>query len=294
MSAAEIKLPLPAKELVPHRDSMLLLQTLDGYTEESANARILVKDELLFIKNSGQIDPVVYVEFLAQLVAAHSGYTAKLDGGSVKTGFLVGIKDFHIKSTVKAGDELHLSIKKDYSFDQISYLTGEVKKGNDIIGSGTLKLWEHNEDDPVLPDNSRNEPTEPMVKREWQELADQMFLNEQILKYIVSIKEYDQQFITEISFGNGFIGFKGHFPGMPILPGVIMLKTGLLLGEVITKHSLLPVNIKQAKFAKSILPNEKIKVSSTFQSNRDAIRLSTVIIKNQETCAKFSIDCIKH
>jgi len=294
LSAAEIKLPLPAKELVPHRNSMLLIQTLDGYTEESASAKVVIKDDSLFTKKNGEIDPVVYVEFLAQLVAAHSGYEAKLNDGIPKTGFLVGIKDFQIQSAAQAGDELHLSLKKDYSFDQMSYLAGEVIKGQDIIGSGTLKLWEQHENDPILSNKDVNEPAIPGLKKKWKDLADQMFLNEQIMKYIISLGKDNQQFLTEISFDHKFIGFDGHFPGMPMLPGVVMLKTGLLIGEIIAEQPLMPVNIKQAKFAKSILPNEKIQISSSLQSNENSINIGTVITKNHETCAKFSMDCVKH
>ena len=60
--------------------------------------------------------------------------------------------------------------------------------------------------------------------------------------------------------------FQGHFPGNPIVPGVIIVEAlaqtaGLIVSASLTKYnekSVLFTSINKAKFRKPVFPNEKI------------------------------------
>ena len=60
--------------------------------------------------------------------------------------------------------------------------------------------------------------------------------------------------------------FRGHFPGNPIVPGVIIVEAlaqtaGVIVSESLTeydKKSVLFMSINKAKFRKPVIPNDKI------------------------------------
>ena len=60
--------------------------------------------------------------------------------------------------------------------------------------------------------------------------------------------------------------FSGHFPGQPIVPGVILIEAlaqtaGVIVSASLTeynKKSVLFMSVNKAKFRKPVLPNEKI------------------------------------
>jgi len=67
-------------------------------------------------------------------------------------------------------------------------------------------------------------------------------------------------------FGPGFIGFSGHFPGNPIMPGVLILEAMAQTGGVFLLNSLpnpeeklvLFMQINNAKFRKQVLPGDQL------------------------------------
>ncbi len=62
-------------------------------------------------------------------------------------------------------------------------------------------------------------------------------------------------------FPRSFIGFQGHFPGNPILPGVCMIQSLLVLCQTRHKRRLILKEIVSAKFYTGIGPGERIEVS---------------------------------
>ena len=60
--------------------------------------------------------------------------------------------------------------------------------------------------------------------------------------------------------------FQGHFPGNPIVPGVIIVEAlaqtaGIIVSESLTeydKKSVLFMSVNKAKFRKPVIPNDKI------------------------------------
>ena len=53
-----------------------------------------------------------------------------------------------------------------------------------------------------------------------------------------------------------FEAFDGHFPGNPILPGVVLLETGNMALELIMNRPVIIRGIKRMKIAGSILPGQ--------------------------------------
>ena len=69
--------------------------------------------------------------------------------------------------------------------------------------------------------------------------------------------------------------FRGHFPGNPIVPGVIIIEAlaqtaGVIVSESLTeyeKKSVLFMSVNKAKFRKPVIPNDKIIFEVNFINN---------------------------
>ena len=282
---SSLKLPVSAIDLVPHRNRMLLIDSLDEFDKNMGRAGLHIPGENLFIAKDGRLDSIAYVEFLAQLIAAHSGYESKLDKSDPKVGFLVGIKDFSIYESIAIGDIVDLQIKKEYEFDQINFVIGKILYKNHVIAEGTLTVWEHAGGNAEL--ENPQEDNQPAVIQSqlsdnlFRAIVDHMILNVAILENIYDFKiAADKLSVNaQLYFSNNFIGFDGHFPGAPLLPGILMMKTGLLVSEIMVGKRLCVERVKHAKFAKSIFPKQKV----------DPIQINATLRHNEELCAKYSI-----
>lgn len=74
---------------------------------------------------------------------------------------------------------------------------------------------------------------------------------EQIRAAMGAITADDGGLRASFTFGPDFIGFQGHFPGRPILPGVCEVQAALLLVEA---HLQRPVRLRQIERARFSAP----------------------------------------
>ncbi|NLV23490.1 MAG: hypothetical protein GXY54_01745 [Deltaproteobacteria bacterium] len=89
----------------------------------------------------------------------------------------------------------------------------------------------------------------------------------------------DGRLSGKFRFGDSFVGFGGHFPGAPIVPGVVQVmaaqnvaQNGPLIGMVLKR-------VENAKFFLQIRPREIICVSCRFRE------------KGNETVAEARVEC---
>lgn len=290
----DLRLPAPAIDLVPHRNRMLLIDRLDEFGKDTGRAQLKISNKSLFINNDGRLDSIVYVELLAQLIAAHSGFESKLDNAVPKVGFLVGIKDLYIFQSVSAGELIDIQIKKDYEFDQITYVSGKIFHDNALIAEGTLKLWEQpagNFEPESLQIDNQPIKKYQLTDRSANEIVDKMELNIAVYQniYELNLAEDHSSVAAQLYFSDDFVGFDGHFPGDPLLPGVIIMKTGLLISELTLGNRLCVKKIKHAKFAKSVYPKQEVNLNVNFKEYNDSILINAALKHEDEICAKYSI-----
>ena len=70
----------------------------------------------------------------------------------------------------------------------------------------------------------------------------------------------DGRITAEISYPGNFTGFKGHFPGKPIVPGVCKVLTVLTLLELSLKRKVHLRLIVSSKFMAPTGPKEKLMI----------------------------------
>jgi len=296
--ATQSKLPYPAIDLVPHRDSMLLINELTEYGDDSGTSDLLIKEDNLFIEKDGKLDPVVFTEFLAQLTAAHSGYESILKNSKKKVGFLVGISDFHIFHTAQAGDLIQLHIKKNTTIDPVSYVTGNVFRGKERLAEGILKLWEQETLEQYLdkPESILSPQKEYNYTGEnLKGVVENAVLHKAILKNLISFQvSEDKSGVTaDLYFDENFIGFHGHFPDFPIFPGVMMFSIGIVLSRLALDVPLIVTKIRQAKFSKAVVQNMLIQARINISREEENYNLIIEIFHAGTLCSKISLTAVK-
>lgn len=93
-------------------------------------------------------------------------------------------------------------------------------------------------------------------------------------------------------FGDDFAGFRGHFPGHPILPAFVQL---LAAECAVRLHSDRPWSlhrIERSKFLRPIAPNEPVTVCWQEQPGDDSLRCSFTLRVGAEKAAVFTLEFI--
>lgn len=292
------KLPYPAIDLVPHRDSMLLINELTEYGDDFGSSDLLIKENNLFIEKDGKLDPVVFTEFLAQLTAAHSGFESILKNSKKKVGFLVGISDFHIFQTAQAGDLIRLHIQRNTTIDPVSYVTGNVFRGKERLAEGTLKLWEQETLEQYLdkPESISSPPKEYNYTGEnLKGVVENAVLHKAILENLISfqVSENKSEVTADLFFDENFIGFHGHFPNYPVFPGVMMFSIGMVLSRLALGIPLIVTKIRQAKFSKAVVQNMLMQAKINISREEKNFNLNIKIFHAGTICSKISLTAVK-
>lgn len=137
-----IYLPVDAALLVPHKPPMLLIDRLLEMKERSSLSEMTVKDNTIFVGADNRLDDVSYPEILAQAIAAQEGFRKLGCRDYQPEGFLLGLKNLEIIGSARVGDTLQIFVQKVAKYGDFGIIQGEVRKGNDVIARGELKVYQ--------------------------------------------------------------------------------------------------------------------------------------------------------
>ena len=137
----DIKLPMPAEQLVPHRPPFLFVDSLIEFSGDTGVVQSIIDSDNLFLDENDSLKELVMIEIMAQAAAAVKGYSDLKEGREIKKGFLVDSREFLFKKKGYRGDILNCRIEITKSFSGFSMLTGRLDRDGEELASGTLKLW---------------------------------------------------------------------------------------------------------------------------------------------------------
>lgn len=131
----------PIVDLVPHTPPTLALDELVDWSDGSAHARAVVRDDGLLVRD-GAADTVVCLEYMAQTVAACLGYGAFRGGVGVRVGMVVACRKFSVtRPRITVGERLDIRVTRLRATDDISSFDGEVRdERGEPVANATMTL----------------------------------------------------------------------------------------------------------------------------------------------------------
>jgi len=137
----DFSLPQPAVNFLPHRPPLCLLDTLLACDDSGCRTEALVTATGIMVDGAGLLEPVALVEMIAQSFAAMRGYEDQRGGRPVREGFLVGVRRTALHGAVRVGDRLEITVRTSALIGAFAVAEGEVRRGAEVVASGSLKLW---------------------------------------------------------------------------------------------------------------------------------------------------------
>ena len=104
-----------------------------------------------------------------------------------------------------------------------------------------------------------------------------------------NISYQDTTITTQIKFNKDFIGFVGHFPNNPILPGVVIIHVMIKMYEQYKNQKFILSKIKQAKFIDPVAADTMITFFIKSDIDKDGIKLQGKVLKAEKIISKISL-----
>ena len=105
----------PLHELVPHGPEMTLIERLVSYDPARSVAIARIDERSVFFERGG-VPAWAGLEYMAQAIAAHAGFAARLRGERPAVGFLLGTRAYSsFVPHFPGGAELSISIEPEIS-----------------------------------------------------------------------------------------------------------------------------------------------------------------------------------
>jgi predicted hotdog family 3-hydroxylacyl-ACP dehydratase len=102
----------PVLDLIPQALPMALLDRTVSISGEAYESEVTIRADSLF-SDGEKVPAWIGVEYMAQSIAAFAGASALKEGGRVKAGFLLGTREYHVKTPYfKVGMRLLIHVKK--------------------------------------------------------------------------------------------------------------------------------------------------------------------------------------
>ncbi|MGF6773323.1 putative hotdog family 3-hydroxylacyl-ACP dehydratase [Paraburkholderia sp. GAS199] len=84
----------PIEAIIPHRGTMLLIDGIDRFDDETLDARATVRADAWYADAQGAMPAWIGIELMAQAIAAHVALLAMRGGGQARPGVLLGSRSY--------------------------------------------------------------------------------------------------------------------------------------------------------------------------------------------------------
>ncbi|MDB5772034.1 MAG: beta-ketoacyl-ACP synthase [Burkholderia sp.] len=131
------------RSLVPHAGQMMLLDRVLSADENNLCAEVVIRSDSMFCGADG-VGAWVGIEYMAQAIAAHAGYTARLRGEPVKIGFLLGSRRYECaRPAFPIGSVLRVSIRCVLLGDNgLGAFACRIDGDHGVAASGTVSVFQ--------------------------------------------------------------------------------------------------------------------------------------------------------
>ena len=128
-------------ELLPHSDTMLLIDGVDNYEKESISTYVNQDGQSMFVDCNGDVPAWFGIEYMAQTISTYAGIIRKSEGKPIRKGFLLGTRKYEsYVPAFKKGWKLNILAKRDYVDDGgVCVFTCEIRNQEMKLATSSIK-----------------------------------------------------------------------------------------------------------------------------------------------------------
>lgn len=120
---------------------MLLIDTLTASHDGSGVAESTLPDDCIAADTDGRIDPLAFIELIAQTYAAVKGWEITQAGKEFPIGYLVGVQKFETCNPGFVGELFTVEVETVGEFEGFAVVEGMVRRDETVLAQGKIKLW---------------------------------------------------------------------------------------------------------------------------------------------------------
>lgn len=136
-----VELPIDASAYIPHAHEMCVIDDLVTVSEGVGEAVVTVPRSSPFVRADGTMEECLYVEMIAQTMAAAWGFELPVAQRKMLEGYLLGIRTLKIRRSARVGEVLRIRAHKSAEFGEFSVIEGTVKHGSEVLAQGQIKVF---------------------------------------------------------------------------------------------------------------------------------------------------------
>lgn len=233
--------------------------------------------------NKGVLPRSFFVEILSQLIAAAHGYR-EFDARLSAEGYLVGVHEFETCKDAHGGDCLALQVRTTNQVERLYVIEGRILRDDQPLASGEISCFR------VSPAGSEPQQPEPPLSRnmEWNQ---QHSLREVIQGSmdILSLNVSSGNAKADVIFRPNAPVFGGHFPGKPIVPGVVWAEAALTLATALFSRQMILRKIVSARFKKPIGPDNTVRLELNVKPEPSGLFVNSEVKVGKAIAAAFEL-----
>ena len=128
-------------ELLPHGAEMTLIERLVEYSPQRSVATVTVRRDSPFFENDG-VPSWVGIEYMAQTIAAHAGYEARLRGQEPTVGLLLGTRSYRSEvGTFGLGATLTISVQPSFDDPRLGVFQCSIAAEERLLATAVVNIY---------------------------------------------------------------------------------------------------------------------------------------------------------
>jgi predicted hotdog family 3-hydroxylacyl-ACP dehydratase len=131
---------VPITEILPHGANMVVIDRLVAHDDARSVASVTVRRDSKFCEESG-VPAWVGIEYMAQTVAAHAGFDARLRGKAPAIGFLLGTRSYECRVAEFAlGSELEITVELLFTEAGLASFNCVIESG-EVLAAAVISIY---------------------------------------------------------------------------------------------------------------------------------------------------------
>jgi 3-hydroxyacyl-[acyl-carrier-protein] dehydratase len=265
--------------LLAHRPPILMLNKLISCSNDNSHGIARVPERGPY-QDTGILPRVFFVEIIGQLIAASQAYNSlSASAAAISSGYLVGVRQFKFYNESLAGDFLDIHCTRMNSLENLEIVHGCIARGSEILAEGEVRCF-RTSSLPLADDITDADPDKHRTS-----------LND-TLSTCMSIFCMDSAagiVKASVSIGPDSSVFEGHFPGYPIVPGIVWIEAAFHLASKLLARRTVVTKISFARFKRPVRPTQTVNLEVVIKREASAMTAASRLTLENALLASFEL-----